>query len=80
MKKHAMFEWDQQSQEAFESIKARLRCKPVLASPNRGKSLVLYIIVLDHSLGALAQENAKGKQIACSTHRSVTLGEEVCSV
>lgn len=44
MKKDASFEWDEDCQHAFESIKTYLTKPPVLSSPIKGKPLVLYIV------------------------------------
>ncbi|XP_058221003.1 uncharacterized protein LOC131331154 [Rhododendron vialii] len=65
MKKGIPFEWDQSCQNAFDSIKAYLMKPPVLMSPTKGKPLLLYIVALDCSLGALlAQHNKQGKEQA----------------
>lgn len=65
MKKYAQFEWDEDCQQAFESIKTYLTKPPVLSSSMKGKPLVLYITALESSLGALlAQENWDGKENA----------------
>lgn len=50
---------------AFDNTKAYLTTPPVLASPVKGKSLVLYITIFGYSFGALsAQENDEGKENA----------------
>ncbi|NAU33243.1 hypothetical protein EE082_27610 [Klebsiella pneumoniae] len=55
--------WDENCQEAFESIKRYLTSPPVLAALIPGKPLILYTAALDESLGALlAQENKNGKE------------------
>jgi ribonuclease HI/transposase InsO family protein len=65
MKKNAKFEWGRECQNAFESIKKYLMNPPVLAAPEKGKPLILYIAALDHSLGGLlAQKNEEGKEVA----------------
>ncbi|XP_028096381.1 uncharacterized protein LOC114296288 [Camellia sinensis] len=65
MKKGVPFEWDQQCQNAFNSIKEYLLKHPVLVSPIKGKPLLLYTTNLDGSLGALlAQHNEHGKENA----------------
>lgn len=65
MKKDAPFEWDEDCQHAFESIKTYLTKPPVLSSPIEGKPLVLYIMALESSLVTLlAQENEVGKENA----------------
>ena len=61
MKKGVSFEWDKACQEAFEDIKRYLTKPPVLVAPTSGKSFLLYVKAMDHSLGALlAQKNDKG--------------------
>lgn len=64
MKKDTIFEWNQQYHEALECIKTYLSAPHVLASPIKGKPLVLYITTLDHSICVLLpQKDAKGKEI-----------------
>ena len=53
MKKGASFVWDQACQEAYENIKRYLTKPPVLIAPTSGKLFLLYVKVMDHSLGAL---------------------------
>ncbi|KAL0361043.1 UNVERIFIED_CONTAM: Transposon Tf2-12 polyprotein [Sesamum radiatum] len=65
MKKDALFQWDERSQNAFESIKRHLLNPPVLGAPTLGKPLILYIAAQERSIGALmAQENKEGKEKA----------------
>lgn len=62
MENDTAFEWDQQCQEASESIKAYLIALLALASTINVKPVLLYIITLDHTLYALlAKENVDGK-------------------
>jgi len=53
MKKGVSFVWDQSCQEAYEDIKRYLTKPPVLVAPTLGKSFLLYVKVMDHSLGPL---------------------------
>jgi len=53
MKKGVSFVWDDACQNAFEDIKTYLTTSPVLVSPVVGKPFLLYVRVMDHSLGAL---------------------------
>ena len=53
MKKGVSFVWDKACQEAFEDIKEYLTKPPVLVAPTLGKSFLLYVKAMDHSLGAL---------------------------
>lgn len=64
-KEDALFEWNKHFQKALECIKEYLIKPLVLASPVKAKHLVLYISLLERSLGALvAQENAERKENA----------------
>ena len=65
MKKDVPFVWDQACQNAFKEIKQYLLRPPILMAPITGKSLILYVVALEHSLGALlAQNNEEGKENA----------------
>ncbi|XP_028060408.1 uncharacterized protein LOC114264016 [Camellia sinensis] len=78
MKNGVPFEWDQQCQNAFNSIKEYLLKPPVLMSAIKGKPLLLYITALDGSLGALlAQHNEHGKENALYYLSRTLVGAEV---
>jgi len=63
MKKGISFVWDKACQKAFENIKEYLTKPPVLVVPTSGKSFLLYVRAMDHSLGALlAQKNDEGHE------------------
>ena len=65
LKKGVPFNWDEDCQRAFDAIKKLLQNPPVLATPVKGKPLILYIAASAHSVGALlAQENCQGKEQA----------------
>jgi len=65
MKKGVSFIWDDTCQQAFEEIKRYLTQPPVLTTPVSGKSFLIYVRVMDHSLGALlAQNNNQGHEQA----------------
>jgi len=51
--KRVSFKWDKACQEAFKDIKRYLTKPPVLVAPASGKSFLLYIKAMDHSLGTL---------------------------
>jgi len=57
MKKGVSFVWDNAFQEAFEEIKEYLIYTLVLVVPVSGKPFLLYVRVMDHSLGALPAQN-----------------------
>ncbi|XP_028085335.1 uncharacterized protein LOC114286368 [Camellia sinensis] len=78
MKKGVPFEWNQQCQNAFNSIKEYLLKPPVLMSPIKGKPLLLYTTALDGSLGALlAQHNEHEKENALYYLSRTLVGAEV---
>jgi len=61
MKKGISFIWDCACQELFEKIKQYLMHLPIMAAPISEKPFLIYVRVMDHSLGALlAQNNAQG--------------------
>jgi len=61
MKKGISFLLDEACQKAFEDIKEYLNKPPVLVAPVSRKSFLLYVRVMDHSLGTLlAQKNDEG--------------------
>lgn len=65
MKKGVPFVWDQAYQNTFDSIKQYLLNPPVLMSLTQGKSLLLYVVAMESSRGALlAQHNEEGKKHA----------------
>ncbi|XP_020704675.1 uncharacterized protein LOC110115702 [Dendrobium catenatum] len=53
MKKEVRFKWDEECQEAFDSIKKYLLNPLILVAPIPGKPLILYTAALEESLGAL---------------------------
>jgi len=57
MNKGVSFIWDDACQQAFEEIKRYLMHPPVLTTPVSGKPFLIYVRVIDHSLGALLVRN-----------------------
>ena len=57
MKKGVSFIWDDACQQAFEEIKRYLTHPPILAAPVSRKSFLIYVRVMNHSLGALLAYN-----------------------
>ncbi|RDY14344.1 Retrovirus-related Pol polyprotein from transposon 17.6, partial [Mucuna pruriens] len=65
LKKRQKFEWDTECQRAFKRIKQYLERPPVLVPTILGKPLILYLIVLDESMGCmLGQQDETGKEHA----------------
>jgi hypothetical protein len=77
MKKGAPFIWDEQCQNAFDSIKQYLLHPPVLMAPIKGRPLILYIAAQHASVGALlGQINDEGKEVACYYLSRTMVGAE----
>ncbi|KAL0395318.1 UNVERIFIED_CONTAM: Retrovirus-related Pol polyprotein from transposon [Sesamum latifolium] len=65
MKKEVPFEWDEDCDKAFKSIKSYLMKPPVLVAPVHGRPLILYVAAQERSVGILlAQKNDEGKEDA----------------
>jgi len=61
MKKGVSFVWAEACQKAFENVKEYLTRPTILVASVSGKLFLLYVRVIDHSLGALlAQKNNEG--------------------
>jgi len=77
MKKGVSFIWDDACQQVFEEIKQYLTQPPVLTTPVSGKSFLLYVRAMDHSLGALlAQNNDQGDEQAIYYLSRTMIGAE----
>jgi len=77
MKNGVDFLWNKACQEAFEDIKEYLTKPPVLVAPTSGKSFLLYVKAMDHSLGALlAQKNDEGHEQAIYNLSRTLIGAE----
>lgn len=77
MKKGAPFIWDEECQNALDSIKIYLLNPPVLMAPIRGRPLLLYIAAQPTSVGALlGQLNEEGKEVACYYLSRTMVGAE----
>ena len=60
-KKDAKYEWTDECQRAFESIRDKLTSEPVLAVADPNKSYILHTDASDHAMGAiLMQEDDDG--------------------
>ena len=63
LKAKDQFEWNEQHQRVFESLKHYLSSPPVLMSSRKGKDLKLYISASVESIGSiLVQDNDLGKE------------------
>jgi hypothetical protein len=66
MRKGVLFHWDEQCQNALDSLKRYLLNPPVLVALVKGHPLILYIATQPTSIGALlAQHNDEEKEVAC---------------
>ena len=65
LKGGALFEWNDKCQQAFDGLKKYLSSPPVLKPPIPEKPLILYVSVIDDSIGAvLFQHDEEGKERA----------------
>ncbi|XP_072074037.1 uncharacterized protein [Arachis hypogaea] len=63
MKKGAPFKWETECEEAFQHFKRVLAEPPVLAKPQTGETLYLYLSITEEALAAaLIHENEKKEQ------------------
>ncbi|POM79875.1 LOW QUALITY PROTEIN: Reverse transcriptase [Phytophthora palmivora] len=63
LKKNADWVWDQEHQEAFDSIKASLQQAPVLTLPDKNKSFSIVCDAFDYAIGyALLQKDDEGHE------------------
>ncbi|RDX82977.1 Retrovirus-related Pol polyprotein, partial [Mucuna pruriens] len=63
LRKDQKMEWNQEYQEAFEKVKRYLETSLVLVSVVLGKPLILYLLVLEESMGCiLGQRGASRKE------------------
>ena len=77
MKKGVLFVWDNACQQAFEKIKQYLMHPPVLAAPISGKPFLIYVRVMNHSLGVLlAQNTDQGHEQATYYLSRIMIGTE----
>lgn len=57
LKKNAPTEWTDECQQAFDKIKEYLLNPPVLVPPTPGRSLLMYLTVLESSMGCVPSGN-----------------------
>ena len=63
LRKNQPMEWDENCQCAFEKIKQYLQNPPILVPPMQGRPLIMYLTVLDESMGCvLGQHDESGKK------------------
>ena len=63
LRKNQVVEWNEDCQIAFDKIKQYLREPPILRPPIPGKPLILYLTVLEGSMGCvLGQHDETGKK------------------
>ena len=77
MKKDFSFIWDEACQKALEDIMEYLTKSLVLVAPISGKSFLLYVLVMDHSLNTLiAQKNDEGGEQPIYYQSKTLIGAE----
>ena len=63
LKKDQVVRWNDKCQAAFDRIKAYLQEPPILMPPVEGRPLILYLTVLDNSMGCvLGQHDESGRK------------------
>ena len=63
LQKDQCHDWAEDCQKAFDSIKEYLSEPPILSPPVEGRPLIMYLIVLDDSMGCvLGQQDESGKK------------------
>jgi ribonuclease HI/transposase InsO family protein len=62
LKRRAQFDWDKDSEEAFEKLKDYLSTPPILVKPEVGETLYLYIAVSDHAVSSVLVREDRGEQ------------------
>ncbi|XP_047172662.1 uncharacterized protein LOC124840622, partial [Vigna umbellata] len=63
LRKNQPVKWNEDCQAAFDKVKRYLQDPPVLRPPESGRPLILYLTVLDESMGCvLGQHDISGKK------------------
>ena len=63
LKKDQVVHWNDECQAAFERIKEYLQEPPILMPPVEGRPLILYLTVLDNSMGCvLGKHDESGRK------------------
>ena len=63
LKKDRVVKWNDECHTAFERIKEYLQEPPILIPPVEGRPLILYLTVLDNSMGCvLGQHDESGRK------------------
>ena len=76
-KKNAAFEWTEECQEAFESLKGKISSRPVTAFPDFAKPFRVYTDASNLGLGAILAQVQGGKErIIMSASRALSKGEK----
>ncbi|KAI5396702.1 hypothetical protein KIW84_062792 [Lathyrus oleraceus] len=69
LRKDKSCDWTEDCQKAFDSIKEYLLEPSILSPPVEGRPLIMYLIVLDESMGCvLGQQDESGGDYYSSRH------------
>ena len=77
IKKHAVFHWSADCQDAFDRLKKLLTTSPITAFPDFNQSFRLYTDASTAGLGAILAQVREGKErIICCASRSLNQAEK----
>ena len=76
LKKDQVVRWNNECQAAFERIKEYLQDPPILMPPVEGRPLILYLTVLDNSMGCVVPQNFPS-HILQDLSRSIFRGSKI---
>ncbi|KAA3455454.1 gag/pol polyprotein [Gossypium australe] len=62
LKKHNPGVWDEESQKTFDKVKQYLSNAPMLTPPNPDKPLILYLTVLNNSMGCVLGQHDESRK------------------
>ena len=76
-KKHTRFAWTPERQQAFESLKQKLSCAPVLAHPDMSRPFKLYTDATLYAVGAiLTQDFDAGENVIQYISKKLSPGQQ----
>jgi len=62
LRKNKTFSWSEEHEAAFQDLKKYLSSAPLLAKPDPGETLSLYLSVTEHTISAVLAKDLDGQQ------------------